>query len=129
MVVPEKPRYSEDHEWVLASGAGVVRVGITAYAQKQLGEIVFIELPQVGDSVAQGDEVGTVESVKAVSEVYAPVAGELVARNDALNDSPELVNEDPYGEGWMFEIKLADASALDSLLSAADYRTFIAEGT
>ncbi|MGH3854702.1 MAG: glycine cleavage system protein GcvH [Pseudonocardiaceae bacterium] len=128
-MVPEKPRYSEDHEWVLASGAGVVRIGVTDYAQRQLGDIVFIELPQVGDSVAQGDPVGTVESVKAVSEVYAPVAGELVARNDALNADPELVNEDPYGEGWICEIKLADAAALDSLMSAADYRTFIAEGT
>ncbi|MGH3830045.1 MAG: glycine cleavage system protein GcvH [Pseudonocardiaceae bacterium] len=128
-MVPEKPRYSRDHEWVLASGNGVVRVGITDYAQKQLGDIVFIELPQAGDSVARGDAVGTLESVKAVSEVYAPVTGKLVARNDALDDNPELVNSDPYGEGWMLEISLVDASAMDSLLSAADYRTFIAEQT
>lgn len=128
-MVPEEPRYSEDHEWVLASGEGTVRVGITDYAQKQLGDIVFLELPQVGDSVAQGDAVGTVESTKSVSEVYAPVAGEVVARNDALDDSPELVNLDPYGEGWMLEIKLTDASAMDALLSAADYRMFIAEET
>jgi glycine cleavage system H protein len=128
-VVPEEPRYSEDHEWVLASGEGTVRVGITDYAQKQLGDIVFLEFPQVGDSVARGDAVGTVESTKSVSEVYAPVAGEVVARNDALDDCPELVNLDPYGEGWMLEIKLTGASAMDALLSAADYRTFIAEET
>ncbi|MGH3827647.1 MAG: glycine cleavage system protein GcvH [Pseudonocardiaceae bacterium] len=128
-MVPEELRYSEDHEWVLAIGAGAVRIGITDYARSQLGDIVFVELRQVGDSVARGDEVGTVESVKAVSEVYAPVAGELVARNDALVDDPELVNDDPYGEGWMLEIKLADASGLNSLLSAADYRKFIAEQT
>jgi glycine cleavage system H protein len=128
-VVPEELRYTPDHEWVLVSAeataqAGItVRVGITDYAQTQLGDIVHVELPRVGDSVAPGDPVGEVESTKSVSEVFAPVAGEVVARNDALESSPELVNSDPYGEGWMIEIKLVDASAMDSLISAEDYRT------
>jgi glycine cleavage system H protein len=136
-VVPEELRYTPDHEWVLASGeeatakvditAMTVRVGITDYAQTQLGDIVHVELRRVGDSVALGDPVGEVESTKSVSEVFAPVAGEVVARNDALESSPELVNSDPYGEGWMIEIKLADTSAMDSLLSAEDYRTRIEE--
>jgi glycine cleavage system H protein len=129
-VVPEELRYSREHEWVLASAEGaegIVRVGITDYAQAQLGDIVHVVLPLVGDVVALEDPVGEVESTKSVSEVFAPVAGEVVARNDALEDSPELVNSDPYGEGWMIEIKLADASAMDSLMGAKDYRTLIEE--
>lgn len=126
-MVPEGLRYSPAHEWVLTSAQGTVRVGITDYAQDQLGDIVHVELPGVGDSVALGDPLGEVESTKSVSEVFAPVAGEVVARNDALEDSPELVNVDPYGEGWMIEIKPADASAMDSLLSARDYRVLIGE--
>jgi glycine cleavage system H protein len=129
-VVPEELRYSRAHEWVLASAEGaesIVRVGITDYAQAQLGDIIHVELPVVGDVVAVEDPVGEVESTKSVSEVFAPVAGEVVARNDALEDSPELVNSDPYGEGWMVEIKLADASAMDSLMGAEDYRMLIEE--
>jgi glycine cleavage system H protein len=136
-VVPEELRYTPDHEWVLASAeeataqadstAITVRIGITDFAQTQLGDIVHVELPGVGDSVLRGDAVGEVESTKSVSEVFTPVAGEVVARNDALESSPELVNSDPYGEGWMIEIKLADASAMDSLLSAEDYRILIEE--
>lgn len=126
-VVPEELRYTPDHEWVLTSAEGTVRIGITDFAQTQLGDIVHVELPGVGDSVLTGDAVGEVESTKSVSEVFAPVAGEVMARNDALESSPELVNSDPYGEGWMIEIKLADASAMDSLLSAEDYRILIEE--
>ncbi|MBV9728762.1 MAG: glycine cleavage system protein GcvH [Pseudonocardiales bacterium] len=124
-MVPEELRYSPAHEWVLTTVRGTVRVGITDYAQTQLGDIIHVELPLVGDSVALGDPVGEVESTKSVSEVFAPVAGEVVARNGALEDSPELVNSDPYGEGWMIEIKLADASAMDSLMGANDYRKLI----
>jgi len=132
-VVPEELRYTPDHEWVLTSAEGTgeagttVRVGITDYAQAQLGDIVHVELPRVGDSVVPGESFGEVESTKSVSDVFAPVAGEVVARNDALESSPELVNSDPYGEGWMIEIKLADASAMDSLISAEDYRARIEE--
>ena len=126
-MVPEELRYSPEHEWVLSSAQGTVRVGITDYAQKQLGDIVHVELLGVGDVVALGDSLGEVESTKSVSEVFAPVAGEVVARNDALEDSPELVNVDPYGEGWLIEIKPADTSAMDSLLGAADYRVLIGE--
>jgi glycine cleavage system H protein len=132
-VVPDELRYTPEHEWVLASAEGTgqvgitVRVGITDYAQTQLGDIVHVELPRVGDSVESGEPVGEVESTKSVSDVFAPVTGEVVALNDALESSPELVNSDPYGEGWMIEIKLADASAMDSLLSAEDYRACIGE--
>ncbi len=126
-MVPEDLRYTPEHEWVLASAEGTVRVGVTDYAQTQLGDVVLVQLPQVGDSVAAGDPVGEVESTKSVSEVFAPVAGEVVARNDALEDNPELLNSDPYGEGWMIEIKLAEASVLDSLLDAQDYRMLIDE--
>jgi glycine cleavage system H protein len=132
-VVPDELRYTPDHEWVLVSAEGTaqagitVRVGITDYAQTQLGDIVHVELPRVGDSVESGEPVGEVESTKSVSDVFAPVTGEVVARNDALESSPELVNSDPYGEGWMIEIRLADASGMDSLISAEDYRARIEE--
>jgi len=126
-VIPEDLRYTPEHEWLLASAEGTVRVGITDYAQTQLGDIVHVELPPVGDSVALGDPVGEVESTKSVSEVFAPVAGEVIARNDTLEDCPELVNSDPYGEGWMIEIKLAETSSMDSLMGAADYRRLIGE--
>ena len=126
-VVPEELRYSSAHEWVLTLTSTTVRVGITDYAQTQLGDIVHVELPPVGDSVVPGDPVGEVESTKSVSEVFAPVAGEVVARNDALEDNPELVNFDPYGEGWMVEIKLAEVSAMDSLMGAEAYRLLLEE--
>jgi glycine cleavage system H protein len=124
-VVPEELWYTPEHEWVLPGAEGTVRVGITDYAQTQLGDVVHVQLPLVGDSVATGDPVGEVESTKSVSDVLAPVAGEVVARNDALEDSPELVNSDPYGEGWMIEIRLAEISEMDSLLSAENYRSLI----
>lgn len=124
-MVPEELRYTPEHEWVLISTDGTARVGITDYAQTQLGDVVHVQLPLVGGSVASGDPVGEVESTKSVSEVFAPVTGEVVACNDALEHSPELVNSDPYGEGWMIEIKIADASEIGSLLGAEDYRGLI----
>lgn len=124
-MVPEELWYTPEHEWVLPSAAGTVRVGITDYAATQLGDVVHVELPLVGDSVMTGDPVGEVESTKSVSDVLAPVTGEVVARNDALENSPELVNSDPYGEGWMIEIKLAETSEMDSLLGAEDYLSLI----
>ncbi|MGH4012417.1 MAG: glycine cleavage system protein GcvH [Pseudonocardiaceae bacterium] len=124
-MVPEELRYTQDHEWVSPSDPGTARVGITDYAQSQLGDVVHVQLPQVGESVQPGNPVGEVESTKSVSDVFAPVAGEVVTCNAALEDNPELVNSDPYGEGWMIEIRLADAAALDSLMTAEDYRTLI----
>lgn len=126
-VVPEELRYTSQHEWVLAGAEGTVRIGITDYAQRQLGDVVYVELPTVGDSVAPGEPVGEVESTKSVSEIFAPVAGEVIACNEALQDNPELVNSDPYGVGWMIEVKLADRSATDSLMDADDYRILIEE--
>ncbi|HEY2766132.1 MAG TPA: glycine cleavage system protein GcvH [Pseudonocardiaceae bacterium] len=124
-MVPEELRYTQEHEWVSVSGEGTVRVGITDYAQSQLGDVVYVQLPRPGESVVPGDAVGEVESTKSVSDVYAPVAGDVVASNEALEGSPELINSDPYGEGWMIEIKLADPAALDALLQADDYRSLI----
>lgn len=121
-MVPEELRYTAEHEWVLAAAEGTVRVGITDYAQARLGDVVHVQLPAVGASVASGDPVGEVESTKSVSEVFAPVTGEVIARNDELEDCPELVNSDPYGAGWMIEIRLQEASAMDSLMGAQDYR-------
>lgn len=126
-MVPEELRYTPQHEWVLAGTDGTVRVGITDYAQRQLGDVVFVQLPPVGNSVASGEPVGEVESTKSVSEIFAPVAGEVVACNDALETNPELVNSDPYGVGWMIEVKLAQRSAMDSLMGAKEYRVLIEE--
>ncbi|MFF4401882.1 glycine cleavage system protein GcvH [Streptomyces sp. NPDC001480] len=124
MATPEDLKYSKDHEWVRALG-GKVRVGITEHAQKQLGDVVFVELPQVGARLEASEPFGTVESVKAVSEVYMPVAGTVAAVNDELNGEPELVNSDPYGDGWMIEITLSDKSQLNGLLTAAEYEEYI----
>lgn len=122
MQIPSQLRYSSDHEWASESDA-VVRVGITDYAQDALGDVVFVELPKVGASVALGGTLGEVESTKSVSEIYAPVAGTVVAVNDALVASPELINSDPYGEGWLCEISIADSSDFDVLLDAQAYHT------
>jgi glycine cleavage system H protein len=116
----EDVKYAEDHEWVKLSG-DIARIGISDYAQDQLGDIVFVELPGVGDSFAKGDEFGTLESVKAVSELYMPVGGEVTAINEALEDAPELVNNDPYGDGWMIEIKVSDPSEADGLMDKDAY--------
>ena len=120
MNVPEQLRYSTDHEWLSRDGSRA-RVGITDYAQDALGDVVFVQLPNVGDSVSAGDTFGEVESTKSVSDIYAPVSGTVIAVNDALSDSPQLVNEDPYGEGWICEIEVADESQFGELLDAAAY--------
>lgn len=118
---PADLRYTSDHEWVRVGDDGVVRIGITAFAQDALGDVVYVSLPAVGDTVAVGDACGEVESTKSVSDVYAPLEGEVTATNAALDGSPELINTDPYGEGWMFELRLADPSAVDGLMDAAAY--------
>jgi glycine cleavage system H protein len=120
---PEDLRYTTDHEWVRDQGEGVVRIGITAYAQDALGDVVYVSLPTVGDTVAVGDSVGEVESTKSVSDIYAPVAGEVTAVNDALDATPELLNSDSYGEGWMYELRVQDPAALDGLLDATGYQS------
>lgn len=114
-------RFSKDHEWVKVEG-GIATVGISVYAQEQLGDVVFVELPAVGKKVKQGDEAAVVESVKAASEVYAPVSGEVTEVNSALADTPALVNEDAEGKGWFMKIRLADAKEVDGLMDAAAYK-------
>jgi len=122
-VYPEELKYTAEHEWVRTPGEaeGSVRIGITHYAQEQLGDIVYVSLPEVGAEVAAGDAIGELESTKSVSDVYVPVSGRVTAANEALDASPELVNSDPYGEGWLFELVPAEQEDLDGLLSAADY--------
>ncbi|MDF3030617.1 MAG: gcvH [Moraxellaceae bacterium] len=117
---PSELKYAPTHEWVRVEG-DVATVGITDHAQDALGDLVYIELPEVGDTVAAQDEAGVVESVKAASDIYAPVSGEIIAVNDALADSPEIVNGDPYHDGWMYKIRLSDPAELEDLLSAEDY--------
>ncbi|ELY83282.1 glycine cleavage system protein GcvH [Natrinema gari] len=123
--VPDERRYLESHEWALETD-GVVRVGISDFAQDELGDVVFVELPDEGDDLEQGTEFGVVESIKAVSDLYAPVGGEVVAINADLFDAPELVNEDPFGEGWMLEIEADDPDELEVLLTAEEYEDQIA---
>ena len=125
MNVPEQLRYTSDHEWAVRDDDGTVRIGITDYAQDALGDVVFVQLPSVGDRVGAGESFGEVESTKSVSEIYAPVAGRVVAVNEALADEPGLLNEDPYGRGWICTIELADAGAFDGLLDAGAYRDII----
>jgi glycine cleavage system H protein len=117
-------RYTEDHEWVLLEG-GTVSVGISDHAQEQLGDVVYVELPEEGAKFAEGDQAATVESVKAASEIYAPVAGEVVEVNGALNDDPSLVNSDPFGNGWFFKIKIADADAVAKLMDENAYKEYV----
>ena len=117
---PAEVRYAESHEWARSEGDRV-KIGISDYAQDQLGDIVFVELPEVGDTLGKGEEFGTVESVKAVSELYMPVAGEVVAANASLEDAPEKVNNTPYGDGWMIEIKAENPSELDDLMDNNAY--------
>jgi glycine cleavage system H protein len=121
---PQQYRYSKDHEWILVEGERG-RVGITDYAQKQLGDVVFLELPEVGRALAAGEQFGTVESVKAVSELYSPLAGEVVKVNEALVAKPEGINKDPHGAAWMIEIRLADAAAIGGLMDAAAYQALV----
>ena len=126
-MVPTDLRYTRDHEWVRVDGEEAT-VGITAYAADQLGDIVFVELPAVGKALEQFATFGVVESVKAVSDLFAPVAGEVVGVNDALADKPELVNGEPFGDGWMVRVRLADAAQVEGLLDAAGYERLVAEG-
>jgi glycine cleavage system H protein len=126
-VIPEDLRYSSDHEWVRPTGEGTVRVGITDFAQNSLGDIVYVQLPDLGSTVSAGDTIGEVESTKSVSDILAPVAGTVTTRNDALDATPETVNSDPYGDGWMIEIQLDDPAELDGLLDAAGYAAVTGE--
>ena len=125
MSTPEDLRYTAEHEWVRATDGSALRVGITDYAQGALGDIVFVSLPAVGTEVTPGQPMGEVESTKSVSDVFAPVAGTVRARNEALESQPELLNSDPYGEGWIVEIEVADPAVLDSLLDAAAYAQLV----
>ncbi|MBC7792283.1 MAG: glycine cleavage system protein GcvH [Clostridia bacterium] len=124
MSLPQDLKYTKDHEWVRLAG-DVATVGITQHAQEQLGDVVFVELPKIGTKVAPGASFGTVESVKAVSDLYAPLAGEVTEVNDALTKAPETVNSDPYGAAWMVKIKLASAGDAASLLAPSDYQSLI----
>ena len=125
--IPTELKYASSHEWVRNEGDGTVTVGITEHAQDLLGDMVFVEVPDVGDSVSVGDDVAVAESVKAASDIYAPVSGEVIAVNEDLEDAPELVNADTYGDGWLFKVKLADESDLDALLDAEGYANSIDE--
>jgi len=128
MKVPENLLYTKEHEWVKVDG-DVATVGITDYAQDQLGDIIYVELPEVGRKVKQMEAVATVEAVKTAADVYAPVSGEVVEVNEKLSEKPELLNQDPYGEGWMFKIKLENPDELKNLLSPEEYRKLVeAEG-
>lgn len=127
-VIPNNLRYTSEHEWVSVTDSGSLRVGITDYAQNSLGDIVFVQMPELGTDVSGGEAVGEVESTKSVSDVLAPVDGTVTARNDQLDDTPELVNTDPYGDGWLYELEPADASAVDGLLDADAYAELIGEG-
>jgi glycine cleavage system H protein len=122
---PQDLRYTAEHEWARVGSEGVARVGITAYAQDALGDVVYVSLPAVGDSLSAGDSCGEVESTKSVSDLYAPLSGEVMAVNTMLDSAPELVNTDPYGEGWMYEVKLTDTGAPESLLDLTAYRTLL----
>jgi glycine cleavage system H protein len=122
---PEELRYTAEHEWVRATESGTVVFGITDYAQDSLGDIVYVSLPAVGETLAAQAPCGEVESTKSVSDIYAPLAGDVVARNEALDGSPETVNSDAYGAGWMVELRPTDLNAVDGLLSAADYRALV----
>ncbi len=122
---PPELRYSKEHEWVRPGPDGAVTVGITHFAQDSLGDVVFVELPEVGSDVVQFEKMGEIESVKAVSDLFSPVSGKVVESNEALVDSPELVNDSPFDRGWMLRVQLNNPSEVDSLLSTADYESFL----
>ncbi|WP_158783942.1 glycine cleavage system protein GcvH [Pantoea sp. BAV 3049] len=125
--VPNELKYRDSHEWVRKEADGTYTVGITEHAQELLGDMVFVDLPDVGNTYSQGDDCAVAESVKAASDIYAPISGEVIAVNDALDGEPELVNSAPYAEGWLFRIKASNESELDSLLDADAYKTSIDE--
>ena len=127
-MIPDHLRYTAEHEWVQSVDDGTVRIGVTDFAQDSLGDIVYVQLPEPGTTVQAGDAVGEIESTKSVSDLYAPVSGTVNACNDALEAQPELVNTDPYGDGWMVEITLADPSALNDLLDARAYEELTTQG-
>lgn len=118
---PAELRYVSSHEWVRVEDDGTATVGITNHAQEALGDVVFVELPEVGAQLGAGDEAGVVESVKAASDIYAPIGGEIIAINENLEDNPDVINEDPYGDGWFFKMRLDDAASVDDLLTAEQY--------
>lgn len=123
---PRDLKYDREHEWVRAEGEEAV-IGISHFAQDQLGEVVFVDLPSVGEQVQAGETFGEIESVKSVSELIAPISGDITEVNDTLADTPEVVNDEPYGEGWMIKVRMADPTEVDSLMSAEEYEQFIAE--
>lgn len=124
MEFPDGLKYSREHEWVLAEGR-IATVGITEYAQHELGDIVYVELPEVGEKIVKDDPFGAVESVKAVSDIYAPVSGTVLEVNDTLPDSPETINEDPYGDGWMIKVEMSDIDDLKDLMDADEYAEYV----
>jgi len=124
LVIPQDLRYTKDHEWARAEG-DLVTCGVTDYAQDQLGDIVFVELPEVGEELAEGGQFGTVESVKAVAELYSPIGGEVAEVNGALEESPQLVNQDPYGQGWMIKVRPKEPNELDKLMDAQQYKDML----
>lgn len=126
MSIPEDLKYTSDHEWVQDNGDGTATVGVTDFAQGELGDIVFVELDEPGLECEQEDQFGTVEAVKTVSDLFAPVSGEIIEINDQLEDEPEVVNDDPYGDGWMIKLEMNDESELDDLMSADEYEEIIA---
>ncbi|MFA9392734.1 MAG: glycine cleavage system protein GcvH [Prolixibacteraceae bacterium] len=126
MNIPENLKYTKEHEWVKIDG-DIAIVGITEYAQGELGDIVFVEIETIGETLVKDETFGTVEAVKTVSDLFMPIGGELIEKNEGLEDTPETINKDPYGEGWMVKIKMSDVSELDDLLDAAAYKDLIAE--
>jgi glycine cleavage system H protein len=125
MTTPEDSRYAKTHEYVHVEDDNIATVGITDYAQKELGDVVFVELPPVGSQIEAANELGSIESVKAVSDLFAPITGEVVEVNEALRDKPDLVNTDPYNDGWMIRVRMADPSEVDELMSAEEYEEYI----
>jgi glycine cleavage system H protein len=122
MNAPEDLKYSKTHEWVRADNGDIVTVGISDYAQMEMTELVYVELPEVGRTYEAGDEIAVVESVKSASDIYAPVSGEVIEVNEALTDDPSTVNSSPFNDGWLFKIKMSDASQLDAMMNAAEYK-------
>lgn len=126
MNFPENLKYTNQHEWILVNGASA-KVGITDFAQSELGDVVFVELPAVGKQVRKGESLGTIEAVKTVAELYSPVTGEVVGVNEKIKDSPEIVNKDPYGEGWMVQLRIANVKELDGLLTVEAYKKLVGQ--